>query len=94
VAPLGGVGEVAVPGGGGGGGAIIVALVVAESLAGKLSVTINVIVKVPAAAYACDAVAELEVVSAVPSPQLQTYPVMVPLASVDPAPLTDNVEPD
>jgi hypothetical protein len=56
-------------------------------------VTVNVIVYVPMTAYVCDAVAMLELVLAVPSPQLQAYVVMVPVESIEPAPLTDNGEP-
>ena len=55
--------------------------------------TVNVIVNVPAAAYMCDAIGELVLVSTLPSPQFQTYPVIVPLASVDPAPVTDSAMP-
>jgi hypothetical protein len=46
----------------------------------RLSVTVSVIVYVPAAAYVCDAVAPEPVV---PSPKFQAYEAMLPSESVD-----------
>jgi hypothetical protein len=68
--PLVGLGDAGVPGSPD--AEAIVAVVLAEALAAKSSVTVNVIVKVPAAAYACEAVADAEDVLAVPSPQFHT----------------------
>ena len=86
VAPGVGLGDAGVPGGCG--GAAIAAVVVAESLAAKSSATVSVIVKLPELAYVCDAVGDAAEVSAVPSPQLHVYVVIVPTLSVELAPLT------
>src|SRR5206468_186625 len=69
------------------------AVVVAESLAAKSSATVRVIVKLPKLAYVCDAVGDAAEVSAVPSPQLHVYVVIVPTLSVEFAPLTATTVP-
>src|SRR5437762_12965111 len=91
VAPGAGLGDAGVPGGCG--GESIAAVVVAESLAAKSSATVSVIVKLPVPAYVCDALGDAADVSAVPSPQLHVYVVIVPTLSVEFAPLTATTVP-
>src|SRR5438094_2281582 len=91
VAPGAGLGALGASGGVG--GAEIAAVVVAESLAAKSSATVRVIVKLPKLAYVCDAVGDAAEVSAVPSPQLHVYVVIVPTLSVEFAPLTATTVP-